>query len=40
VRVAMWVPTIALGVAAIAMVAAAASFAADHARARATAPAT
>ena len=34
---AMWVPTVALGVAAVAMAIASASFAADHARARATA---
>jgi hypothetical protein len=39
VHVAMWVPTVALGIAALAMVAAAASFAEDHTRARAGAPA-
>jgi MFS family permease len=36
---AMWVPTVALGVAALAMMIATASFAADHARARAANPA-
>ncbi|HEX7838796.1 MAG TPA: hypothetical protein VF469_15070, partial [Kofleriaceae bacterium] len=34
-RAAMWVPTVALGAAALAMVIATASFAEDHARARA-----
>jgi alkylation response protein AidB-like acyl-CoA dehydrogenase len=38
-ELAMWVPTLALGVAAVAMAFATASFAADHARARAAAAA-
>ncbi len=38
-HLAMWVPTVGLGVAALAMIAATASFAADHMRARSAAPA-
>lgn len=38
-RLAMWVPTVGLGVAALAMIAATTSFAADHLRARGAAPA-
>lgn len=38
-HVAMWVPTVGLGVAALAMMVATTSFAADHARARGAAPA-